>query len=158
MKIKLFLTTLGLIILSSSTIQQKNEIKKAEWLIGTWINKTSKGDIYENWIKVSDQEFAGKSYIIKENKPVVFETIQLTQEHGGIFYTPIVKNQNNGLPVRFSLTTMSDSVMVFENPQHDFPQIIEYRNIESDSLVVEISGINNGLERKQIFPMKRVQL
>lgn len=162
MRAKLLFTGIGLIVLCSWTVQQKDVpiaigIKKAEWLIGTWENKTPRGSIYETWAKVGNDEFSGKSYVLKEKDTVVFETIRLVQEQGGLFYIPTVKNQNDGLPVRFTLRTISDFELVFENPQHDFPQIISYTKINSDSLVAEISGTKNGQEYKQTFPMKRVR-
>jgi len=40
---KFFITLVGLAILCGWTTRQTNEIKKAEWLIGTWENKTHKG-------------------------------------------------------------------------------------------------------------------
>ena len=79
------------------------------------------------------------------------------QEQNNLFYIPNVNNQNGGLPVRFATKTVSDMELVFENPQHDFPQIISYTKINADSLVAEISGTINGKERKQTFPMKRVK-
>lgn len=157
MRTKLFFTVIGLIIFCSWTIQQKNEIKKAELLIGTWENKTQRGSIYETWTKISDDEFSGKSYVLKEKDTIVFETIRLVQEQDGLFYIPIVKNQNDDLPVRFALKTISDTELIFENPRHDFPQMISYTKINKDSLVAEVSGTKNGQERKQTFPMKRVK-
>lgn len=52
---------------------------------------------------------------------------------------------------------MSETQLVFENLKHDFPQIISYTKVTSDSLVAEISGTKNGQKQKQIFPMKRIQ-
>jgi hypothetical protein len=153
---KIFITLVGLAILCGWTTRQTNEIKKAEWLIGTWENKTQRGSIYETWVRVSDDEFSGMSYIIKEKDTVVFENIRLVQKQDGLYYIPTVKNQNDGLPVRFTSKTISETQLVFENPEHDFPQIISYTKITSDSLVAEISGAKNGQEQKQTFPMKRV--
>jgi len=155
--IKFFIAVLGLAVLSAWTTRQTNDIKKAKWLIGTWENKTSKGSIYETWSKKNDNEFSGKSYIVKENDTIVFENIRLVQDQDGLFYIPIVKNQNEGLPVRFATKTVSETQLIFENPQHDFPQIISYIKISSDSLVAEISGTKNGQERTQTFSMKRVK-
>lgn len=157
MKNKIVFAIAGVIIFCSWTAQQKNEIKKAEWLIGTWENKTQRGSMYETWVKISDDELSGKSYILKEKDTIVFETIRLLQEQGSLFYIPEVKNQNGGLPVRFKSKIASDMELVFENPLHDFPQIISYTKINEDSLVAEISGVKNGKERKQTFPMKRVK-
>jgi len=156
---KFFIAFVGLIALSlcAWTTNQINDIKKAEWLIGTWENKTPKGSVYETWNKTNETEFVGKSYIIKEKDTIIFENIQLIQKQGGLFYIPTVKNQNEGLPVRFATKTISETQLVFENPKHDFPQIISYTKITSNSLVAEISGTKNGQERRQMFSMKRVK-
>jgi hypothetical protein len=146
-----------LIILFGWTTTQTEDIKKADWLIGTWENITPRGSIYESWSKINDNEFSGKSYILRDDETIVSETIQLVQEQDGLFYIPTVKNQNEGLPVRFSTKTISETQMIFENLQHDFPQFISYTKITSDSLVAEIWGMRNGQERKLTFPMKRVE-
>lgn len=146
----------GIFVLCGWNIYLEKQIKKAEWLLGTWENNTSGSSIYESWLKVSDDEFSGLTYILKKGDTVVFENIRLVQENDTLFYIPAVKDQNKGMSVRFALNTISDTEMVFENSKHDFPQIISYRRINADSLVAEISGMKKGREQKQIFPMKRV--
>ena len=138
-------------------IKQPNEISKGKWLIGTWENKTAKGSIYETWSKINDNEFSGKSYTIKEKDTIVYENIRMVQEHNGLFYIPTVNNQNKGLPVRFVNKTISETQMVFENAEHDFPQTITYTKINPDSLIAEISGTKSGHQRNQIFTMRRVK-
>lgn len=158
MNTKIFVAVVtSLTVLCAWTTKKTKDITKAGWLIGTWENKTPKGSIYETWSKETDNKFSGKSYNIKEKDTIVFENIQLVQEQDGLFYIPTVKNQNDSLPVRFAGKTISETQLVFENPKHDFPQIISYTKITSDSLVAEISGTKNGQERKQTFPMKRMK-
>ncbi len=147
----------GWLILAAWTLKDTNDIRHAAWLTGTWENQTPKGSIYETWIPVNDREFSGRSYIIKETDTMVFEDIRLVQEADGLYYIPAVKDQNDGLPVRFAAKTVSATQLVFENPQHDFPQTITYTRITADSLVAEISGSVRGRERKQVFPMKRLR-
>tara|TARA_R110000868_G_scaffold411378_1_gene703388 strand:+ start:1348 stop:1827 length:480 start_codon:yes stop_codon:yes gene_type:complete len=154
---KLIFAFIGFTLLIAWSVKQTNDIKKAEWLIGTWENITPKGSIYETWSKTNDNEFSGKSYIIKDKDTIVFESIRLVQEQNGLFYIPTVKSQNDALPVRFAAKTISETQLIFENKHHDFPQIISYKKITSDSLVAEISGTKNGKERKQEFPMKRLK-
>lgn len=154
---KIFFATIGLIVLCSWITLDKSEIKNAKWLIGTWENKTKKGTIYETWTKVSKTEFQGKSYKLKDKDTIVFETIRLVQEKNSLYYIPIVKNQNNELPVKFSGIITSKNKLVFENKAHDFPQIISYSKINKDSLVAEISGSKGSKELKQSFPMKRIK-
>ncbi|WP_343693737.1 DUF6265 family protein [Chitinophaga sp.] len=145
-------------LLYAFTMKQANDFNNVEWLIGTWENKTSAGSIYETWRKISENELSGKSYMVKGSDTLDFENVRLIQEQGRLFYIPTVKDQNNGFPVRFAAKTISAIQMVFENPKHDFPQIISYTKISPDSLVAEISGVRNGKERKQAFSMKRIQL
>ena len=147
----------ALVILGAWTIKQKNDIQKAAWVIGTWENIMAKGSVYETWSKSDVNEFSGKSYMVKEQDTIVFENIRLVREQNKLFYIPTVKNQNENLPVRFIAKTISETQLVFENLQHDFPQIISYTRINADSLLAEISGIKNGHERRQTFSMKRVK-
>lgn len=158
MRAGLLIAITGWMVCCSWILQSNNRIQQAAWLIGTWENKTSRGSMYETWTRLNDLEFSGKSYALKAKDTVVFETIRLVQEQDGLFYIPTVKNQNDGLPVRFALKTISDTTLVFENQQHDFPQTISYTRIGADSLVAAIAGMKNGQERRQRFPMKRVQV
>lgn len=159
MKIKaqIFFAFTGILITCSWAGHSYQSIQKAGWLVGTWENKTQRGSMYETWTKMNENEIHGKSYIIKEKDTVVFETIRLLQEKDSLFYIPAVKDQNNNQPVRFSSKLIAEEKLVFENPGHDFPQMISYTRINKDSLVAEISGTKNGRERTISFPMKRVQ-
>lgn len=157
MKIKILFAALGLILFCNWTIQQKVNIKDAEWVLGTWKMTTGSSNIYEEWIRVNNEEFSGKSYMLKEKDTIIFEAIRLVQQKDTLFYIPTVKNQNNGTPIPFSLKTGSTSQLIFENVQHDFPQIISYTKVNPDSLIAEISGTKNGQFRKQSFSMKRIR-
>ncbi len=154
---KIVLAIISVVIFCCWTTQKQNGIKNAEWLIGTWENKTQRGSVYETWTKGNNMELSGKSYMLNGKDTVVFETVKLIQEKNDLFYIPTVKDQNKSLPVKFTLKKQSDKLLVFENPKHDFPQKISYTKINADSLVAEISGIIKAKERKQTFPMKRVK-
>ena len=156
MKKKILVFIISLVTSGSCIAQQTNKIRQAEWLIGTWENKTAEGSMYESWVKQNDSVLIGKSYMFKGKDTVIFESVQLVQEHANLFYIPIVKNQNNGLPVRFALKTISNEKMIFENPTHDFPQVISYAKTGADSLVAEISGVVKGKEQRETYPMKKI--
>lgn len=155
--IKIFIAVVGFAALCAWTTKQSNDISKAEWLLGTWENQTTRGTIFETWKKVSDTRYEAKSYVIREKDTMIFETITLKAVGNDIHYIPTVKNQNDGLPVIFKATTYTETEMIFENPEHDFPQMISYNHISSDSLVAKISGTRNGQERSLNFPMKKIK-
>ena len=157
MKIKFFLSTCIAFSLACSMGTRGNfQTNEAEWLIGTWENKTSRGSMYESWKKVSNSELAGKSYIIRERDTVVFENIQLVRKNNLLTYIPTVNGQNNNQPVSFPMISNSDNKLVFENKNHDFPQLISYTRISRDSLIAEISGISKGVTKRQTFAMRRL--
>lgn len=155
------LIKLILIIIStgfySCTYDPTTKLSRADWLIGTWQNKTGQGVIYENWTKKSDKVFIGKSYLIAGRDTMVIENMQLIQKGDSIIYIPTVTNQNQNRPVRFSGRVVSENLLIFSNAKHDFPQTISYSMISKDSLVAEISGRVNGNFKRQIFPMKRIK-
>lgn len=153
----ILIAAFSLLALFAWSKRQKDDLSQLQWLIGTWENKTVRGSMYEQWTRTNENEFSGKSFMKKGSDTVVFENIRLVKENHLLFYIPAVKAQNGGLPIRFGLKVRSETQLVFENPAHDFPQIISYTKVNADSLVAEIAGTKNGQPRKQVFPMKRVK-
>lgn len=132
-------------------------LDKAKWLLGRWQNPSSDGLMQEIWIKQNDSTFIGASFFIVENDTVSSENISLEERCKELFYIPTVKNQNDGKPIIFTLISLNDNQLVFENPSHDFPQKITYTQVTIDSLVATISGIVKGNEKTQSFPMARAK-
>ena len=132
-------------------------ISKAAWVIGAWQQLTDKGYTIEVWKKQSDTDFAGISYFVKGKDTLSAETIRLVQRDTSLFYIPTVKDQNEGKPVAFKLSSITEQQMVFDNTGHDFPQRITYRSVTKDSLYPEISGVLNGLSQAVPFPMTRMK-
>lgn len=55
----------------------------------------------------------------------------------------------------FPASEVTDSSVVFENAEHDFPQRIGYRRVGGDSLVAWIEGTAGGKARRVEFPYRR---
>ena len=134
-----------------------NQITKMGWLAGKWQNASPEGTVIEEWQKLDDSTMTGKSYFIKGNDTLPAEDISLQQRGADLFYIPTVMDQNGGQPVSFKLTSDVNDRWVFENPDHDFPQKITYIKQPDGSLLAEISGVIEGQEKSQKFPMTRVQ-
>jgi hypothetical protein len=135
----------------------KRQIEKANWLIGEWKNNSETEKVTEIWEKENDSVYAGKSYSLHNADTTSSERIRL-EEHGDkLFYIPVVKNQNAGEVVKFTLVSWKANQLTFENPAHDFPQKISYSLITNDSLFAEISGMYKGKQQSEKFPMHRVR-
>ncbi|AZA76649.1 hypothetical protein EG347_03510 [Chryseobacterium sp. G0186] len=157
MKTTLILTIIGIILIGSWT-QKQNEIKKLDWLLGTWETKTPKGSLYETWTKKSNTELQGESYYLKNKDTLTFESIRLVEKENKLHCIVSVKGQHHEQPVDFVSTSgSSPTSLIFENKQNDFPQIITYKKIRKDSLFAEISGMMNGKMARQAFPMKKIK-
>jgi hypothetical protein len=142
---------------TNSDVKSFSELEKASWLIGEWQNNSTEGNASEVWAKKSDSTYFGKSYFVIGKDTVSLETISLEQNGNQLFYIPTVKNQNAGQPVKFTLTSSTNNQLIFENPKHDFPQKISYTQITNDSLLAEISGMMDGKQNSQKFPMTRAK-
>lgn len=134
---------------------QSFSLADAKWLLGKWENQTPRGKMVEEWIKMNDSTYNGKSYMITATDSVPLESVVLKKEGIDFYYIPTVKGQNNEQPVKFRLTSGAAGSMVFENPAHDFPQKITYTMESEKSLVAEISGVVNRQNRARKFPMKK---
>ncbi len=126
------------------------------WLQGTWEQRTNTtAMLLETWVKKTDNELTGKSVKINGRDTVLLETITMLRSNDSLFYIPTVSNQNQGKPVKFYCSRSQDSLLVFENPKHDFPQQISYKLITKDSIVATISGLYKGQQRSSHFYMKK---
>lgn len=154
---KTILLILSFSLFAFLSCETEHKLDQVNWIIGTWVNQTSRGAIYESWVRSDEKTFTAKSYTLTDGDTIVFETIQLVEEANNLFYIPTVKDQNKGEPVRFKAVAIADLSMTFENPEHDFPQRIKYSKISQDSILAVISGKNKGKETQASFPMKKVE-
>jgi hypothetical protein len=123
---------------------EKVKLKTANWLIGSWESKSTDGILSENWKKLNDSTYLGQAYFIKGNDTLHFETITLQQKGEELTYLTTILGQNNDDPISFALTEATEKQLIFENTTHDYPQKISYNHISKDSLVTEISGLQQG--------------
>ena len=82
-----------------------------------------------------------------------FEHIRITTDSGRLIYTALPSGQRE---TKFPAITVSDTSIVFENLQHDFPQRVIYRKRGADSVVARIEGPGpNNTTRGTNFPFRR---
>lgn len=143
---------------SETITKSANPLETANWLIGKWGSSENGTDVTEIWTKENDSVYTGISYSIRDKKDTVsFERIRLEQQNDKLVYVPVVKDQNAGEIVKFTLTSSAAQELIFENAEHDFPQKISYKLIAKDSLLAEISGIYKGSKQFEKFPMHRME-
>lgn len=133
------------------------ELEKAEWLIGNWQAVEDSGFSVETWTRINDSIFSGISFLVEADDTTIIERLSLKQKGDSLYYSAIVTGHNDGLPISFVVTQLSDSNFVIENQTHDFPKVIVYNKKPVDSLIAIVSGAHEGKEVKIRIPMKKVR-
>lgn len=141
---------------NGNEIKDYDELYKANWLLGEWEKTDSLGTLKEIWKTLDDSTFVGESYyIINEKDTIHDEQIELMQDGEHLIYTATVTGENNDEPISFQMTKDEDSLLVFENPKHDYPQKIEYRLKKNNSIVATVSGKLKGKVSSESYPMTK---
>lgn len=94
----------------------------------------------------------GMGRTVRGDTLVEYEQLRIYPREGSLVYAA---NPSGQEPAEFVSTTVSDTLVVFENPAHDFPQRIVYRRIGADSLAASVEGVSRGKQRVQRFPYAR---
>ena len=97
----------------------------------------------------------GISRTVADGKTVEFEFMQIREEANGEIC--FIAKPSGQPEATFKLIKGNAREVIFENPQHDFPQRIIYRLQIDGSLVGRIEGVSKGKEKAFDFPMSRVR-
>lgn len=138
-----------------SAFTQK-DFEKLAPIRGTWFNKRTNGDIYEQWNRKSQTEFSGMSYKLTGKDTLPLEKVNLYLKGKEIVYAPVALGQNDEKQVLFKLKSIDGSRFVFENLKHDFPQRIVYDFKSADSLYAYIEGNVKSQPKRVNYPYRRI--
>lgn len=124
-------------------------------LVGQWVDDPGEDStiFHEQWHRLDARHYEGLGFVMLGNDTVSIEHLNINLTDTGMFYAAEIPTQNEGRPVYFKLTSANDS-LVFENPQHDFPQRIVYRPQEPAGWVAFVSGSMQGEQRMMQFHLK----
>lgn len=137
-------------------IKSYDELDKAKWLLGEWEKKDSLGTLKEMWTTQDDSSFVGQSYYFQNKKDTLHnEQIELVQDGENLIYKATVKGENNDEAIPFQMTKSEDSVLIFENPKHDYPQKIEYKLLKNGNLMATVSGKQNNKNSTENYLMQK---
>lgn len=95
----------------------------------------------------------GISRTIANGKTAEFEFMQIREETNGEIR--FIAKPSGQPEAAFKLVKGGDREVIFENPQHDFPQRVIYRLQTDGSLLGRIEGVSKGKEKSVDFPMSR---
>ena len=112
----------------------QQEVEKLSWLTGCWVNED--GSSREVWSESFDGLLFGYSVKMKAGEVSFFEELRIEREQSKHVYiaSPRAKGTTEFVLTEYGLTSA-----IFENPAHDFPQRLRYRQNE-DELTIDVSS------------------
>ena len=131
---------------------QVSEVDRLHWLTGCWQHRVGQTVTDEQWMAPAGQAMIGMSRTVGNGRLRAWEALRIVTDSGRAVY---IAQPQGGAATRFIATTISDTLAVFENPAHDFPQRIAYRRVNADSVMARISATKDGRERGMSIPMGR---
>lgn len=134
--------------------QAQAEIEKVAWLAGCWKSDNAEAGSGEHWMPLAGGTMFGMSRTIRQGKTVEFEFVELRYlPDGKLAYVAHPSGQQT---TAFPLLRVSDTEVVFENLEHDFPQRVAYAKEGESKVRARIEGVSDGALRVIEFPLSRV--
>ena len=128
-------------------------IERVAWMTGCWKLDMPGTIIEEHWMPPRGGMMLGMGRTIRHGRLVEHEFVFLNQVDDALAY----EAHPSGQPTTtFRSSSPADTMVVFSDPAHDFPQQVGYRRMGPDSLLAWVEGAIDGRVRRIDFPYRRV--
>jgi len=127
-------------------------IERLAWLAGCWEVRAGARVTHEQWMAPLGGTMMGMSRTVVRDSTREWEHLRIESRADKIVY---ITHPSGQTMTEFAGEVVTDTLVVFTNPAHDFPQKIMYRVTSPDSVVARIEGTRNGQVRGINFPMRR---
>ena len=116
-------------------------VERLAWMAGCWVLSTGSRTVEEVWLMPAGGTMVGLARTVGASG-TSFEHLVLDGRAAG---TVVYRATPEGAaPTDFTATQVTDSMAVFENPLHDYPQRIIYSRRGAESLNARIEGPDEG--------------
>ena len=149
-------TSIGVLLLLLSgraAAQAPATIGHAAWLAGCWVTQRGSATIEEQWMAPAGGTMLGMGRTIREGRLDDYELMLIRARDGRVDYEAHPMMQPTAV---FTATVISDTLLQFENPRHDFPRLIAYQRRGRDSLAARIAAGPAPGDKQVLIPYRRV--
>jgi hypothetical protein len=144
---RMIITTALLFTLGAAQPPPAREAGSLDWLAGRWVSEREGGEwSEESWSPPRGRVMLGTNLSGRGNQATSFEFMRIAREGNDyVFYG----SPAGGTPIAFRRTYMFEAPgkgfyqAMFENPDHDFPKVINYRR-HGDRLTAGIAADTDG--------------
>ncbi len=158
MKLAGLITALGFVLLTVASGQEQKPggfaLDRLAWIAGNWRLERAGRVTDEQWMAPAGGVMLGMSRTVAKGRVVEHEFLQIREGPGGdLFYVALPARQKEAT---FKAVTQTETEVVFENKEHDFPQVIGYRLNADGSLLAWIEGPrSDGTTRRVEYAYRR---
>ncbi|MDH3403956.1 MAG: DUF6265 family protein [Acidobacteriota bacterium] len=138
----------GLLAAGPAVAEPPPAIESLTWMCGAWGDPEAATEV---WMAPLDGLMLGVNRAARPGQMPFFEFLRIEQRVDGIVFlaSPLGREA-----VEFRLRELGAERVVFENPEHDFPQRIAYR-LDGDVLSAEASAGDGEGRQVQTFRWQR---
>jgi len=123
------------------------------WLSGCWAAEGGEPGSGETWTSPAGGTMLGLSRTVRSGRTVAWEFLEIRESgESGLILVAHPSGQERTV---FELLRVGDEEIVFENPEHDFPQRVLYRKLDPDRLLGRAEAERDGETVAADFPMRR---
>jgi hypothetical protein len=130
-----------------------HDIRRLDWLAGCWERQGPERHTIEQWTAPRGGMMLGLNQTMARGRTVAWEYLRIAVVDGRLVLTALPTGQAE---TSFDAIELTDSSVVFSNPQHDFPQTVSYHRQPDGSLLGHIEGTDEGKTRGVDFPFDAV--
>lgn len=125
-------------------------VDQLEWLAGCWKHEEPGFRRDEQWMRPGGGTLIGMSRSVAGGRTVEYEFLRIEARDDRIVY---VASPSGQAMAEFRASEVSDRKVIFEAPEHDFPQRIVYELMAPGSILAWIDGDIDGVSRVVEFPL-----
>ncbi len=120
------------------------QLKKLDWLVGDWSTSLKQPDsaTEEHWMAPKTSNMFGVGRTLRNGREESIEYLRIAAEPSGLVYYAAPAGRLPATPFRAVETGLRH--VVFENPEHDYPQRIIYELQFGSTIKVRIEGEVDG--------------
>ena len=137
---------------ASTGAPQALTIQRVEWLQGCWQLTSPQRIVEEQWMRPRAGIMLGMGRTVRGETLVEYESVLIREQEGRLAYEAHPSGQ---AAARFVASRATETEVIFENPEHDYPRRVGYRRDGPDALTGWIDGTINGQPKRVEFPYHR---
>ena len=150
-RVKILAALLVTVAVTAADMQEAG-IQRVAWLQGCWETVSPQRTIEEQWMAPRGRSMVGVGRTVRGDTMVEYELMVVREQAGQLAYEAHPSGQPSAT---FLSRSVSESNVVFEDLQHDFPQRVGYQRRGADDLLAWIEGMENGRPRRIEFSYRR---